>query len=122
MYKCKVSFDFDYTLSRGSVQKFAKEIIDSVEVFVITSRPKNHKRNDELFRVTDLLGIKRCNVHFTQYTPKFNVIKQLGIGFHFDDDYIELNLINKHSKSTGISVESNAYSHKFYRLCLKFLQ
>ena len=57
----KVSFDFDSTLSRKDVQKFAKELIDKgIDVHIVTSRSSfkqldEEGYNDDLYEVADNL-------------------------------------------------------------------
>ena len=103
----KVSFDFDSTLSRHDVQRFAKELInDGVEVWIVTSRISNeqakleykdnytldriYKSNKKLFRVADNVGIKREHINFCNFTNKIEFIKGKNFIFHLDDDSDEL--------------------------------
>ena len=100
----KVSFDFDSTLDRPSVQEFAKELVnDGVEVWIITSRMsveyakanldqftinRVDKANHKLFRVADNIGIK--HIHFTNAQFKINFLANQNFLFHLDDDPDEL--------------------------------
>lgn len=102
----KVSFDFDSTLDRPSVQGFAKTLInDGIEVWIITSRisieyakanldqftiNRVDKANHKLFRVADNLGIKREHIHFTNAQFKINFLSNKNFLFHLDDDPDEL--------------------------------
>jgi hypothetical protein len=102
----KVSFDFDSTLDRPSVQDFAKELVnDGVEVWIVTSRisieyaktnldefslSRVNKSNNELFRVADKIGIKREHIHFTNAQFKINFLANQNFLFHLDDDPDEL--------------------------------
>ena len=103
----KVSFDFDSTLSRKDVQRFAKELVsEGVEVWIITSRISNeqskleytcnytldriYKSNKKLFRVADNVGIKRQHIIFCNFTNKIEFIKGKDFIFHLDDDLDEL--------------------------------
>ena len=103
----KVSFDFDSTLSRKDVQRFAKELVsEGVEVWIITSRIPNeqskleytsnytldriYKSNKKLFRVADNVGIKREHIIFCKFAPKIDFIKNNNFLFHLDDDSDEL--------------------------------
>jgi len=105
----KISFDFDSTLSTLSMQVIAKKFIElGAEVFVVTTRGKkiNGKllNNDDVFEVTDLLGIERKNIIFTQYEDKYSFVKDFDL--HFDDDLQEIFLINQHpSKCIGLLYE-----------------
>jgi hypothetical protein len=98
----KVSFDFDSTLSRTDVQKFAKELVqEGHEVWIVTSRfddetgmSKNwhwiKEQNQRLFDVADDCGIKRENIKFTCMESKSLFLDGKGFVFHLDDDDIEL--------------------------------
>jgi hypothetical protein len=98
----KVSFDFDSTLSRSDVQKFAKELVnEGLEVWIVTSRfddetgmSKNWHwikgQNQRLFDVADECGIKRENIKFTCMESKSLFLEGKGFVFHLDDDDIEL--------------------------------
>ena len=98
----KVSFDFDSTLDRPSVQDFAKELVnDGVEVWIVTSRCTTEyatekgwhwvdKQNRKLFRVADNIGIKREHIIFTNHVSKSEFIKGKDFIFHLDDDSDEL--------------------------------
>ena len=98
----KVSFDFDSTLDRPSVQDFAKELVnDGVEVWIVTSRCTTEyatekgwhwvdKQNRKLFRVADNIGIKQEHIIFTNHVSKSEFIKGKDFIFHLDDDSDEL--------------------------------
>ena len=103
----KVSFDFDSTLSRKDVQRFAKELVsEGHEVWIVTSRISNeqskleytsnytldriYKSNKKLFRVADNVGIKRQHIMFCNFTDKIVFLKDKGFAFHLDDDSDEL--------------------------------
>ena len=98
----KVSFDFDSTLDRPSVQDFAKELVnDGVEVWIVTSRCTTEyatekgwhwvdKQNRKLFRIADNIGIKREHIMFINHVSKSEFIKGKDFIFHLDDDSDEL--------------------------------
>ena len=101
----KVSFDFDSTLDRKEVQRFAKELVaEGHEVWIITSRRSNEdaalldpwikdrviRSNKKLFRVADNIGIKREHIIFCNFAVKLNSIAGQGFAFHLDDDPDEL--------------------------------
>lgn len=94
----KVSFDFDGTLSRPDVQEYAKELIEKgIEVIVTTSRYDESNKhlylsnptNEDLYAITDSLGIKRENIYFTNMDYKVNYLHN-DIAWHLDDDEREL--------------------------------
>jgi len=95
----KVSFDYDSTLSRSDVEKYAKDLINrNIEVWICTSRysPSNAPRkdwNDDLFLVADRVGIKREHIIFTNFENKSEHLNNKGFKWHIDDDSIELSFI-----------------------------
>lgn len=95
----KISFDFDSTLSEDTMQTLCKKYIQlGADVYVTTSRSteiaSKPTNNDDLFAVTDALGIQRQNITFTGYKDKVNFVKDYDI--HYDDDFEEIFLINQH--------------------------
>lgn len=114
-----VSFDFDSTLSLQSVQDYATSLIKrGYDLWVVTSRhpdgadPKYKIRgmwieidNSDLFKVTDYLGINRDQIIFTSHELKSEVMNEMGLNFlfHLDDDWVELNHINRETKTKGVS-------------------
>ena len=117
--KKSISFDFDSTLSQKHVQDFASSLIrQGFDIWIITSRkpdgadPKYkqngmwvHVDNSDLFQVSDKLGIKREQIIFTSHELKSDIINemQLHFIFHLDDDWVELNHINRETNTVGIS-------------------
>ena len=119
----KISFDFDSTLSRHDVQRFAKELVQQGhEVWIVTSRISNeqskieysnnytldriYKSNKKLFRVADNVGIPRSNIQFMNFQLKSEFIKDKGFAFHLDDDPDELfDIIATKDPCKAINVE-----------------
>jgi hypothetical protein len=106
----KVSFDFDDTLSRESVQKYAKEIINKgVEVWICTARVGDRENdyakdwNDDLYEIADELGIKRDHIKFMEFADKYEFFKDSDFLWHLDDDWCEVRLINKNTTTVGIT-------------------
>ena len=113
----KISFDFDSTLTKPSVFSFALHCIKwGNEVWVITSRSddknsptwikngvKFKPNNDDLFKITDSLGILRERVIFTNHELKSDFIRGKGFLFHIDDDWVEIKSINETTETIGIS-------------------
>lgn len=121
-----VTFDFDSTLSRQDVQDYAKELIErGFDVWVLTSRyDEIHKHrfvhnptNEDLYKITDKLGIPRWKIRFTCMKNKSEYLFGTNVIWHLDDDFVELNNINKETDTVGISVLSNGYKHKCNKLC-----
>lgn len=112
----KLSFDFDGTLARPSVQKFAKQMVEQGhEVYIVTARYEDCDRysfktdNNDLFSVAEEVGIKKENIHFMNIENKSEFFKQNpGFLFHLDDDWVELKFINKETKVKGISCFGNS--------------
>jgi hypothetical protein len=97
----KVSFDFDATLSRKGVQKFAKKLKNlGCELFIVTSRYEDPSRYDfptdhkDLFRVAAKLGIDKDHMVFTNFQHKYKFLMELGVFCHVDDDIYELLLLS----------------------------
>ena len=118
----KVSFDFDGTLEMKSVQEYAAELMwKQVEVFVTTSRfgdPEKYKKffhtttsvdvtNNDLYEITDNLGIPCENITFTNMEDKWKYVEEKGFRFHLDDDWIENEMINERRATKGIDFFGN---------------
>ena len=120
-----VTFDFDSTLSRQDVQDYAYSLIKKgFDVWVLTSRyDELHKHkyrhnptNDDLYKVTDKLGIPRWKIRFTCMRDKAEYLFGTDVIWHLDDDFVELNNINRETKTIGISVIGSKYKSKCNRL------
>lgn len=110
----KVSFDFDSTLSRKAVQKFAKELInEGYEVHIVTSRFEDPMRyadprisesgHRDMFRVCHYLNIPRERIHFTNMEDKYIFfLNNPDFYFHLDDDIKEIDAINLHTPVKGV--------------------
>lgn len=100
--KKKVSFDYDATLSRKDVQKFAKELVEQgVDVWIVTSRTSTEdivarnwtwclNQNEIVFEVAEQCGIPKENIVFTDHIDKINFLAGKDFLFHLDDDEHEL--------------------------------
>lgn len=100
--KKKVSFDYDATLSRKDVQKFAKELVEQgVDVWIVTSRTSTEdivarnwtwclNQNEIVFEVAEQCGIPKENIVFTDHIDKINFLAGKDFLFHLDDDEDEL--------------------------------
>lgn len=124
MKPIKISFDFDSTLSRKTIQQFAKYLIENgIEVWICTSRFSNgldeegKNWNEDLFMVADQLKIPKERIIFTEWQDKYLFIKDKNFLIHLDDDCVELDGINKYTKTKGISVENTSqWKHKVLKL------
>lgn len=97
----KVSFDFDDTLSTQRGQELAREKIkEGKEVYIITRRQQS--ASAEVYKIADEIGIPHSRVHFTNGKMKWETVKQLNIGTHYDNNQDEIDLINKNTDTKGI--------------------
>lgn len=108
MEKKKVSFDFDGTLSEEQGQKRAKSHIDKGDtVYITTSRPENYEfmefENKDLFKVAAEIGIPKDRITFTAYDDKWKYLKDFD--FHFDNDEMEITLINANTSCIGVLIK-----------------
>lgn len=108
----KVSFDFDGTLSKEEVQSYAKILIkkDDIEVWICTSRfidEYSTNQNNDLYEVADDIGINKSNIVFTSRADKYEYFLDKDFIWHLDDDWIETDLINKHTNTNGIRAFGN---------------
>jgi hypothetical protein len=115
-----VSFDFDSTLNRHDITDFCKSLIlKGIDVWVVTSRAseddqpnwiingvQSKRGNDDLFDLTDSLGIPRNQIIFTNHEFKSNYLPS-GCIWHLDDDWTEIRDINTNTNIKGISQFGN---------------
>lgn len=114
MEKIKISFDFDYTLSRMVIQDYARELQErGFEIHITTTRTKSWKShsffdkdfwNEDLYKIANELNIPDNHIIFTDGVDKFKFIEDENFLIHFDDDYTELDLINQYTETIGLSV------------------
>jgi len=131
----KVSFDFDGTLERESIQKYAKELVDrGHEVWIVTSRFGDDERyktffqttipvgrtNEDLFEIAASLGIPRERVHFTDMDDKWPFFKYYQeMLWHIDDDWVENRQILKNTKTKAINSIGPNWKGKCERIIKK---
>ena len=113
----KISFDFDSTLSKPSVQEYAKKLIDAGhEVCIITTRYEDVNRywftasHYDLETVAEKLGI--TDITFTNMVDKYHEIKSKGIQLHFDDDFREHETIQKYTDCRTIQIKKSRWKEK----------
>lgn len=122
----KVSFDFDGTLDRASVQRFAKQLLGAgVDVWVVTTRFSDARRleefgdnvNQELWKVIDFVGVPRDRVVFTNMEWKASYFKDHpDFMWHLDDNPTEVFEMRK-CKTKCLMVLGGNWKGK----CVKFL-
>ena len=101
----KVSFDYDSTLSRRSIRRFAKFLIqEGIEVWIVTSRNlHNNIMNKDLFRDALHINLPTHHIHFTEMEDKVIFFKEHNdFLFHLDDDEDEIKMINEQTNVKGI--------------------
>ena len=116
MAKLRVSFDFDSSLNVYAGEFYAKELIErGYEVIICTSRCddetalkmyRNYSHyNDDLKELSNKLGI--TEIHFTNHSDKADILDDLDVIWHLDDDMIELSLIKENCQTPGIDIFSD---------------
>jgi hypothetical protein len=97
----KVSFDFDDTLSTQRGQDIAKRLMnDNKTVYIITRRQESDSK--EVYKVADELGIPRSRVYFTNGSLKWETVKRLEIGTHYDNNQNEVDKIRENTDAKAI--------------------
>ena len=97
----KVSYDYDDTLTKESIQKQAiKDIKDGKIVYIVTRRTKS----SEVLDMASKLGIPQSRVIFTNGSLKWEAIRHYGIGTHYDNNSREIELINLRTEAKGIKI------------------
>lgn len=113
----RVCFDFDSTLSRPDIQEFAQEIInEGVECWICTTRYTSFF--SEVHEVAEGLGIEKHHIIFTNMKDKVEFFRGKDDWFlwHLDDNFVELNQINKETNIVGISSLSGNWRQKCRKL------
>ena len=124
-----VTFDFDGTLEKKHVQEYAKELIDrDIDVWILTTRydelhKHRYKANptlDDLYIVSDMLGLPRWKIRFTCMEFKAIYLKETNVIWHLDDNYEEFIHFRKLKvKTVPIQVNSGSWRNKCERLLKK---
>lgn len=126
----KVSFDYDSTLSRKDIQDYAQSLIRrGFEVWICTSRYEDCKdylwrKNEDdchkdLNKVALELNIPRERIIFTNMQDKWEKMQEIGFEplFHLDDDFVELNGINRNLKTVkAISCIGGGWKKKIEKI------
>ncbi len=95
----KIGFDWDSCLAEERQQKLAKKFLEKGhDVWIVTSRREPspaHRQwdNKPLYAVAKQLGIPDEKIVFTQSNDKWKYLD--GFDMHFDDDQIEIELIEE---------------------------
>ena len=116
----KVSFDFDDTIELERYQNIAIKLKDEGKtVYIITRRQDSQSKS--VYEVADKIGIPHSRVYFTNGKMKWETVKRLGIGVHYDNNPDEIRLINENTDAKGrlINQKSMIYNYKSFDLELK---
>jgi hypothetical protein len=110
MKTIKVGFDFDGTLTRIDVQRYARLLVKlGVDVHIVTARRKKfdlyESGHEDLMTVACKLGILDENIHFLNTFDKSKFYrKNSDFAFHLDDNWFVVDDTNEHSDVIGICV------------------
>jgi hypothetical protein len=100
----KVSIDFDDTLSTPRGQALAKRLMsEGKQVYIVTRRQSTEGL--AVYAMADKLGIPHSRVYFTNGKMKWEEVKKLGIGTHYDNNQKEVDLINANTDTRGMKFE-----------------
>lgn len=115
----KISFDFDGTLSETRYQQLCKKLKDDGKTIYIVTR-RQSSDSAEVYKVADELGIPHSRVYFTNGHLKWETIKRLGIGKHYDNNQHEVDMINQNTDAQGVKVgKGMIFSYKNFDLEIK---
>ena len=104
----KVSFDFDDTLTQERYQIKAMALKEEGKtVYIVTRRQEEDDK--AVYEVADKIGIPHSRVYFTNGKMKWETIKRLGIGTHYDNNEDEIRLIRENTEARGILVEEKSF-------------
>jgi hypothetical protein len=116
----KVSFDFDGTIELERYQNIAMKLKDEGKtIYIVTRRQSSDSK--AVYEVADKVGISHSRVYFTNGHMKWETIKRLGIGIHYDNNPDEIRLIRENTDAQGklINQKSMIYNYKHYDLEVK---
>lgn len=104
-----ISFDFDETLDNKIVQEYVKTLLQrELDVHIVTSRPLEWEwDNSDIYELAEQLNIKKENIHFTDFVPKYKFFEKENFLFHLDNDDREILEINNFTKTKAILFDKN---------------
>lgn len=97
----KVSFDFDGTISTKRGQDMATKFMNEGKIVYIITR-RNETMSGQVYKVAEKLNISKNKIFFTNGKYKWEAIKRLDIGAHYDNNQQEIDLINANTDAKGI--------------------
>ena len=125
-----LSFDFDGTLTRPDVQNYCQIFLScGFDIHVVTTRYDelhkhlwaNNPTNEDMYLITDKIGIKRENIHFMNFKyGKGAFLLDTNAIFHLDDDERELNGFHYTQITKPISVLKSDWSEQCDKAIIDF--
>ena len=113
----KVSFDFDDTLTQERWQNKAMKLKEEGKTVYIATR-RQESMSKAMYEIADKIGVPHSRVYFTNGKMKWETIKRLGIGTHYDNNEDEIKLIIENTEAKGILVQeknnSMIYNYKSF--------
>ena len=112
----KISFDFDSTLSKTSVQNFCFSLLlKDYDIWITTSRIKEFNGaihyHDDLMLVANSLCISEDKIHFTNTEFKAPYLEENNFNIHIDDDIFQLKELEG-TNVIGIDVNDKQWKEK----------
>jgi HK97 family phage prohead protease len=116
----KVSFDFDGTISKEQWQQKAMQFKDQGKTLYIVTR-RQESDSEPVYAVADKIGIPHSRVYFTNGKLKWETIKKLGIGTHYDNNPDEIKAINENTDANGklVGSKNNSMIYNYKSLSLE---
>ena len=118
----KVSFDFDDTLTQERWQNKAMMLKEEGKTVYIVTR-RQEEQNDAVYAIAEKIEVPRSRVYFTNGKMKWETIKRLGIGTHYDNNENEIRLIRENTEAKGVLVQeknnSMIYNYKSFDMNVK---
>lgn len=101
----KVSYDWDDTLKNNNklITQFMTDRASGKQVYIITRRRKSGD-NMDIVRFCNQVNLPDKNVYYTNGSYKWETIRHLGIGTHYDNNQTEISLINQYTSCKGVKV------------------
>lgn len=116
----KISFDFDGTIELERYQNIALKLkSEGKNIYIVTRRQDTQSKS--VYEVADKVGIPHSRVYFTNGKMKWETIKRLGIGIHYDNNPDEIKLIEENTDAKGklINQKNMIYNYKSFDLEVK---
>lgn len=118
----KVSFDFDGTLSKLDIQKYASELVQNpkLEVWIVTRRYSESSEGNPddpwwlhvgdanwkgVYSIAALVGVPKEHIHFCNMRPKADFFVKDNFLWHLDDDILEVFDISDTTDTVGILLD-----------------